>query len=93
MSCLNSGYLHMRHDVIRNLFANALSEVCNDVYIKPEPLPTSTKKLDLILNLKYVAFGNVSRWHCLLSGFSTHSPSRIDTKPSMLVVQVEHGTF
>ena len=34
--CEKGGYIHMRHDEIRDTFANLMSEVCYDVEIEPK---------------------------------------------------------
>ena len=53
MSCLKGGFIHQRHDIIRDTLAKFFSEVCTDVEIEPtlipltgEVLPKSTKSSD-----------------------------------------------
>ena len=53
MSCLKGGFIHQRHDIIRDTLAKFFSEVCTDVEIEPallpltgEILPKSTKSAD-----------------------------------------------
>ena len=53
MSCLKGGFIHQRHDIIRDTLAKFFSEVCTVVEIEPtlipltgEVLPKSTKSSD-----------------------------------------------
>ena len=39
LSCPKGGFPSIRHNEIRDLTANLLTEVCNDVCIEPELLP------------------------------------------------------
>ena len=41
MSCLKGGFIHQRHDEMRDFLAQATSEVCNDVMIEPKLLETT----------------------------------------------------
>ena len=41
MSCLKRGFIHQRHDEMRDFLAQATSEVCNDVMIEPKLLETT----------------------------------------------------
>ena len=36
MSCMKGGFIHRRHDEVRDLFADLLSDVCHDVEIEPQ---------------------------------------------------------
>ena len=38
LSCMKGGFIHSRHDDLRNTFATLLSEICNDVEIEPSLL-------------------------------------------------------
>ena len=38
LCCMKGGFIHARHDDLRNTFANLLSEICNDVAIEPSML-------------------------------------------------------
>ena len=41
LNCKKGGFIHMRHDEIRNLEAKLLSEVCKDVAIEPKLIPVT----------------------------------------------------
>ena len=41
MSCKRGGFVTIRRNDLRNLFANLLSNVCNDVEIEPKLLPVT----------------------------------------------------
>ena len=43
LNCKKGGFIHMRHDEIRNLEAKLLSEVCKDVAIEPKLIPVTGK--------------------------------------------------
>ena len=45
MNCKKGGFIHMRHDNIRNFDANLLKLVCNDVEIEPTLQPLSGESL------------------------------------------------
>lgn len=36
MSCLKGGFVHRRHDEVRDLFADLLKDVCHDVQVEPQ---------------------------------------------------------
>ena len=44
LSCLRGGFVHIRHNDIRDFTAELLSEVCNDVSIEPLLTPLSGEK-------------------------------------------------
>ena len=53
LTCSKGGYVHLRHNSLRDLTAEILTEVCTDVGIEPpllpvdnEPLPSSANKSD-----------------------------------------------
>ena len=53
MSCMKGGFVHRRHDEVRDLFASLLQDVCHDVEVKPhlqtltgETLTSSTNSSD-----------------------------------------------
>ena len=51
MSCMMGGYVHRRHDRLRDLFANLLNGVAHEVQIEPPPLqPLSGEKLPTSAN-------------------------------------------
>ena len=47
MECKKGGFIHARHDQIRNLEAALLSEVCNDVSIEPPLQPVTGEEFAL----------------------------------------------
>ena len=47
MNCKKGGFIHMRHNDLRDLEACLLSEVCKDVAIKPLLLPLTGEELSL----------------------------------------------
>ena len=53
MSCMKGGFVHRRHDEVRDLFASLLQDVCHDVEVEPhlqtltgEILTSSTNSSD-----------------------------------------------
>ena len=67
MSCLKGGFIHQRHDIIRDTLAKFFSEVCTDVEIEPtlipltgEVLPKSTKSSD---DARFTAVSDPLRRH------------------------------
>ena len=47
MDCKKGGFVHARHDNLRNLEAALLSEVCKDVVSEPHLQPTTGEEFDL----------------------------------------------
>ena len=47
MSCQRGGFITKRHNVLRDLTANLLSNVCNDVEIKPKLLPVTGENFQI----------------------------------------------
>ena len=47
MDCKKGGFIHARHDNVRNLEASLLSEVCNDVAIEPRLMPVTEETFEL----------------------------------------------
>ena len=47
MECKKGGFIHARHDQMRNLEAALLSEVCNDVSIEPPLQPVTGEEFAL----------------------------------------------
>ena len=47
MDCKNGGFVHARHDNLRNLEAALLSDVCKDVIIEPYLQPITGEEFDL----------------------------------------------
>ena len=45
MSCKKGGFVSIRHDDLRDLTANMLSEVCKDVEVEPKLTPLTGKVL------------------------------------------------
>ena len=35
LTCMEGGFIHRRHDEVRNIFAEMLQQVCNDVAVEP----------------------------------------------------------
>ena len=42
---LKGGFIHQRHDTVRDKFGKLLNEVCNDVEIEPPLLPLTGENL------------------------------------------------
>ena len=47
MTCTKGGYVHLRHNQIRDIEAKLLSEVCHDVVIEPPLLPLTGERFPL----------------------------------------------
>ena len=47
MTCLKGGYVHLRHNQVRDLEAKLLSEVCHDIVTEPVLLPLSGEEFRL----------------------------------------------
>lgn len=45
VSCLRGGFVHRRHDEIRDLLATAIDEVANDVSTEPAVTPLTGEQL------------------------------------------------
>ena len=45
LSCKRGGFVHMRHNAVRDTFAELLEEVCKDVCIEPQLLPVNGEEL------------------------------------------------
>ena len=54
ISCLKSGFIHRRHNEIRDLFARLLDDVCNDVSIEPTLTPLTGEMLPTSSNLMWM---------------------------------------
>ena len=53
LHCAKRGYTHIRHNEIKDTFANLMNEVCHDVEIEPKLQPLQAKALSTIqLQLK-----------------------------------------
>ena len=50
MNCKKGGFIHMRHNDLRDLEACLLSEVCKDVAIEPLLLPLTGEALSLSIS-------------------------------------------
>ena len=44
---MKGGFIHCRHDEIRNIFAEMLQQVCNDVAVEPPLMPLTGERLNL----------------------------------------------
>ena len=47
MTCKKGGFIHMRHNELRNFEAGLLNEVCRNVAIEPRLLPLTGEVLSL----------------------------------------------
>ena len=45
MSCFKGGFIHQRHDAVRDMFGKIFNEVCHDVEIEPQLLPLTGENL------------------------------------------------
>ena len=45
MSCMKGGFVHRRHDDVRDLFASLLEDVCHDVEVEPHHQPLTGEVL------------------------------------------------
>lgn len=50
MTCLKGGYIHMKHNVVRDTVASLLDEVCPDVVTEPSLLPLSGETISTSAN-------------------------------------------
>ena len=50
MSCLKGGFIHQRHDEIRDFLAQATSDMCNDVMIEPKVFETTGEEFNRSAN-------------------------------------------
>jgi len=72
LCCMKGGFIHTRHDDLRNTFANLLSEICNDVAIEPsmlalnDELETGKNKMKHDLTFRPGDSGSVGREHFLM---------------------------
>ena len=92
LSCAKGGYPSIRHNEIRDLTANLLSEVCNNVCTEPELLPVTGEnltgasanaqpgaRLDIAAN--GVWGGSFERTYFDVRVFNPHAPSNRHTDP------------
>ena len=77
MSRMKGGFVHRRHDDVRDLFASLLKDVCHDVEVEPHLQPLTGDVLIDSTNssdearLDVSARGFWQRGHFLMSGFLT----------------------
>ena len=45
MSCMKNGFVHRRHDDVRDLFASLLKDICHDVEVEPHLQPLTGEVL------------------------------------------------
>ena len=45
LSCKRGGYVHIRHNAVRDTFAELIGEVCKDVRVEPQLLPVTGEDL------------------------------------------------
>ena len=45
LSCKKGGFVHMRHNTVRDTFAELLGEICKDVLVEPQLLPVTGEEL------------------------------------------------
>ena len=46
MSCMKEGYIHQRHDEVRDLFGKLAEEISKDVQLEPHLIPASGEHLE-----------------------------------------------
>ena len=83
VSCLKGGFIHRRHDELKDILAKLLDEVAYDVSIKPQLSPLSGEILPPSANRSDEARLDIAArgfWHFLMLGFLTHSPRHIDVR-------------
>ena len=86
MSCLKEGFIHKRHDQIRDLLAVAINEVAYDVSTEPALFPLTGEDLPRSANSRDEARVDIAArgfWqrcerHFSMSGFLTLTPRHID---------------
>ena len=92
LSCAKGGYPSIRHNEIRDLTANLLSEVCNNVCTEPELLPVTGENLSgasanaqpgarLDIAANGVWGGSFERTYFDVRVFNPHAPSNRHTDP------------
>ena len=85
LTCKNGGYVHLRHNSVRDTAHELLSQVCKDVRLEPALLPVRGEQLPAGSNCQDGARADVSAlglWIPLNRAFLdirvlTHSPSQI----------------
>ena len=90
LSCLKGGFIHRRHDEIRDLPAATIDEVAHDVSIEPPPTPLSGEILPSSANTTDDARVDIAArgfWQrCEKAFFDVrvfnHTPLHTETRPS-----------
>ena len=88
MSCLKGGFIHQRHDIIRDTLSKIFEEVCTDVSIEPPLLPITGEDQAINVNTADEApldiaargFWQRGRRHSLMYGFLIPSLPPTQTK-------------
>ncbi len=70
LSCLKGGFVHQRHDEIRDLFGQTATEISNDLEIEANLLPVTGEQLHATANGKDEANTGYQYWW-LLAMWST----------------------
>ena len=92
MSCKKGGFITIRHNDLRDLTANLLTEVCKDGDIEPQLLlvtgetfdnRTATTSNEARVDIKSRGFWVRDQQHFLMSGYLIQTPICILTKHSL----------
>ena len=93
LSCAKGGFPSIRHNEIRDLTANLLTEVCNEVYIEPNLQPTTPDQLSgatansqdrarLDISANGLWGGRFEKTFFDVRVFNPHAPSNRNQTPS-----------
>ena len=72
LSCKNGGFIHMRHNIVRDSVHELLQEICKDVKLEPMLLPVTNEELPAGSNVTDGARADVSSlgfWNPLSRAF------------------------
>ena len=72
LSCKKGGFVHMRHNVVRDTLADLLKETCKDVCVEPQLLPVTGEELPVGTNVADGARSDISAvgfWQPLTKAF------------------------
>ena len=83
MSCLKGGYIHQRHDRLRDMFAALIDDVAHSTQVEPMLQPLSGENIplnanredDARLDIAARSFWQQCEWHFLMLGFLIPSPN------------------
>ena len=98
MSCLKGGFIHQRHDEIRDTIANLTKEVCNDVEVEPHLIKLTGEKFAKSTNVQEDARLDFSARNFWINGqraffdirvFNPYAPSHLNKDISTVFLSNE----